>query len=103
MSGKTEKVRGKYTKSSMLFYFLRGSVHFFIISILSAFLVTLAEMLMPQLIRFTVDSVIGSAEPDLPGFFEHAAPVLWRCRVSQGTFAYYRIDNYFIGGFCSGL
>lgn len=68
MSGKTEKVRGEYTKSSMLFYFLRGSVHFFIISILSAFLVTLAEMLMPQLIRFTVDSVIGSAEPDLPGF-----------------------------------
>ena len=102
MSGKTEKVRGKYTKSSMLFYFLRGSVHFFIISILSVFLVTLAEMLMPQLIRFTVDSVIGSAAGSA-WIFEHAAPVLWRCRVSQGTFAYYRIDNYFIGGFCSGL
>ena len=60
--------KGRFNKATMILYFLQGSVHFFVISILSAFGVTLLEMLVPQLIRFTVDSVIGSAEPDLPGF-----------------------------------
>ena len=60
--------KGRFNKATMILYFLQGSVHFFVISILSAFGVTLLEMLVPQLIRFTVDSVIGSAEPDLPSF-----------------------------------
>ena len=53
--------KGRFNKATMILYFLQGSVHFFVISILSAFGVTLLEMLVPQLIRFTVDSVIGSA------------------------------------------
>lgn len=63
-----EPIAGRYTKTSMILHFLEGSVHFFVISILGAFCVTLLEMLVPQLIRFTVDSVIGNEVPSLPGF-----------------------------------
>jgi ATP-binding cassette subfamily B protein len=61
-----ETPTGQFSKISMILHFLKGSIHFFVISILSAFLVTMTEMLIPQLIRFTVDSVIGTTEPDLP-------------------------------------
>lgn len=53
----------KYTKSSLIAHFLRGSLHFFVISTLSAFIVILLEMFIPQIVRFTVDSVIGTEEP----------------------------------------
>lgn len=75
--------KGRFNKATMILYFLQGSVHFFVISILSAFGVTLLEMLVPQLIRFTVDSVIGSAEPDLPGF-------MTRMLLSMGGVSYLR-------------
>ena len=63
-----EPIAGRYTKTTMILHFLEGSIHFFVISILGAFCVTLLEMLVPQLIRFTVDSVIGNEAPSLPGF-----------------------------------
>ena len=58
----------KYTKVSLVLEFLKGNLHFFAISIVSALLVTALEMLSPQLIRTTVDSVIGTEKLDLPGF-----------------------------------
>ena len=45
---------------------LRGSVRYFILCILSGILLTACEMVIPQVIRVTVDSVIGSAPVDLP-------------------------------------
>lgn len=57
----------KYTKTSLIMHFLKGSVRFFVISTVVAFAVTLFEMLIPQLVRFTVDSVIGNETPS--GFF----------------------------------
>ena len=50
----------------MLAFFLRGSTHLFVISILTAVLLTGIEMLIPQIVGFTVDSVIGDKAPDLP-------------------------------------
>ena len=58
----------KYTKVSLVLDFLKGNVHLFIISIFSALAVTGLEMLSPQLIRTTVDSVIGNEPMDLPKF-----------------------------------
>ena len=58
----------KYTKISLILDFLKGSKHFFVISILSAMTVTALDMLSPQLIRTTVDSIIGNEELKLPGF-----------------------------------
>ncbi len=57
-----------YTKISLILDFLKGSKHFFVISILSAMTVTALDMLSPQLIRTTVDSIIGSEALKLPGF-----------------------------------
>ena len=58
----------QYTKVSLVADFLKGNLHYFIISILSALVVTGFDMVTPQLIRSTVDSVIGSEPLDLPGF-----------------------------------
>ncbi len=62
----------KYTKPGLVFEFLKGSTHFFVISILSAIMVTGLDMISPQLIRLTVDSVLGSAPLDLPDFLMKA-------------------------------
>ncbi len=56
----------KYTKPGLVLEFLKGSTHFFIISILSAIMVTGLDMISPQLIRLTVDSVLGTTPLDLP-------------------------------------
>lgn len=57
----------KYTKLSFVWDFLNGSKRFFVISIAAGMLVNLFEMIVPQIIRSTVDSVIGDAPLDLPG------------------------------------
>lgn len=56
----------RYTKSSLIIHFLHGNLHFFILSILAAFGVTLLEMILPQVIRSTVDSVIGTEPFSFP-------------------------------------
>ena len=45
---------------------LHGSLGYFTVCILAGLLLTASEMIIPQVIRVTVDSVIGSAPPDLP-------------------------------------
>ena len=57
-----------YTKVSLILTFLRGSIKFFVISIVSALCLTGLDMLSPQLIRTTVDSVLGDTPLNLPGF-----------------------------------
>ena len=50
----------------MIAYFLKGSVRYFASGAVCAVLVALFDLLSPQLISFTVDSLIGSEEPVLP-------------------------------------
>ena len=57
---------GKYTKVSLVLAFLKGNIRYFIISILSAMVVTGLDMISPQLIRTTVDSVLGAEPLELP-------------------------------------
>ena len=57
-----------YTKSSLILAFLRGSIKYFVISIVAALCLTGLDMLSPQLIRTTVDSILGNNELKLPGF-----------------------------------
>ena len=47
---------------------LRGSVRYFILCILAGVVLSACEMVIPQVIRVTVDSVIGDAPVDLPGW-----------------------------------
>ena len=50
--------------------FLKNSKRWFVLSTVSALLVSVCELISPQIVRFTVDSVIGNEPPDLP------APIL---------------------------
>ncbi len=61
----------KYSKVSLVIDFLKGNLHYFVISILAAMLVTGLDMISPQIIRTTVDSIIGTKEMDLPDFLMH--------------------------------
>ncbi len=57
----------KQSKLSLLKLFLRGSLRYFVLGIACALGVTLTDLLRPQIIRFTVDSVLGSEPINLPG------------------------------------
>ena len=57
----------KQNSERRLFLFLlEGSRRYFILGILAALLMTFCDMLIPQMLRVTVDSCIGDAEPELP-------------------------------------
>ena len=87
---KPETGRPPYTKVSLILYFLRGSIPYFVISILSALCVTGLDMLSPQLIRTTVDSILGGNELKLPSFLMNWA-------ASAGGVAYLRSHLWLIG------
>lgn len=53
--------------------FMQGSKRWFVLGLAASLLVTLIEMLNPQIIRATVDSIIGEEPFDLPAFL--LAPV----------------------------
>ena len=55
-------------KLGLLWQFLKGSKRFFFLSILSAAVTALADMLQPQIIRAAVDCAIGGKEADFPPF-----------------------------------
>ena len=88
--------RPSYTKVSLILTFLRGSVKYFVISILAALCVTGLDMLSPQLIRTTVDSVLGDNALNLPGF-------LMNLINRVGGVGYLRDHLWLIGGVILGL
>ena len=65
-SKKTDTQRKE--KAALLWRFLKGSKRFFLATILSAAVTTLADMLQPQIIRAAVDCAIGGKEGDFPPF-----------------------------------
>ncbi len=84
---KTEKRMEKKRKTALILRFLKGSKHLFAISILMAALSALADMVTPQIIRISVDRVIGDEEAvyselvmkivDRFGGFEYLGAHLW--------------------------
>ena len=80
----------KFTKVSLVVEFLKGNLHYFVISIVAALLVTGLDMISPQLIRTTVDSVIGTKEMELPKFVMDMI-------VSIGGVSYLRENIWIIG------
>ena len=57
-------------KIGLILHHLSGNWCFFIGAILLAYLNTICNAVIPQIISVTVDSVLGTKEPDLPGFFQ---------------------------------
>ncbi len=56
----------KYSKLSLITFFLKGSVYLFIISITASLLLSAAQMIIPRIISTVVDSVIGTKAPEFP-------------------------------------
>ena len=72
---------------ALIWRFLKGSRLMFLISILCAVGTALSDMINPQIIRITIDNILGGKEPDLPdavlslidrlGGFSYLADHLW--------------------------
>lgn len=58
----------QYTNLSLVWEFLKGSRRYFAVSIISILLVNTLDMLIPQIIRTAVDSIIGTSGLDVPAF-----------------------------------
>ncbi len=69
--------------------FMRGSVGFFVTSIIAALLLALLDTLSPKIISVTVDSVLGSEPAELP---EWAISII----NSLGGFEYFRHHLYYV-------
>ena len=65
----------KAFQRKLLWDFLKGSKLFFIVSMVSAAVAALADMVSPQIIRAAVDNVLGGKEGKLPFFLD--APIKW--------------------------
>ena len=65
----------KAFQRQLLWRFLKGSKLFFIVSMVSAAVAALADMVSPQIIRAAVDNVLGGKEGKLPFFLD--APIKW--------------------------
>ncbi len=67
------------SSASLVMYFLKGSTGFFLLSMVFASAVSFLDMVLPGMISFTVDSVIGDKTPNLPAsvllWFENAGGV----------------------------
>lgn len=50
----------------MLSAFLKGSRFYFLLTVFSTVMIAFSDMLLPQIIRVTIDSVLGSSPPDVP-------------------------------------
>ncbi len=63
---KEKTVKSGKTKLKLLANFLKGSKWFFAVSIVSSLIVALIDTVNPQIIRYTVDCVLGNKKSDLP-------------------------------------
>lgn len=88
---KPEAGRLPYTKVSLILDLLRGSIRYFVISIFSALCVTGLDMLSPQLIRTTVDCILGDNELKVPGLVQNLVGQI-------GGVEYLRGHLWLIGG-----
>ena len=63
-------------KAHLIVRFLRGSIHYFVVALLCACLGMVFNALTPQVIRLTVDSILGAEQPSLLLFLISVLPLL---------------------------
>ena len=81
-----QKKTGKW---KLISRFLKGNVHMFVLVFIFSMLNTLFNALTPQIVRISVDSVIGGADWQLPG--------VDRRYFSSGKYPTERMARSFIG------
>ena len=77
-------------KVQLIVRFLRGSIHYFVVALLCACLGMVFNALTPQVIRLTVDSILGAEQPSLPAFLQPLLPHAAFARVGVVRQAYPR-------------
>ena len=60
------KKQKQMSRSGLLFMFLKGSKRYYVLAMAASLMVSLTEMITPQFIRLTVDSVIGFEPLSVP-------------------------------------
>lgn len=70
-------------KSNLLWFFLKGTKNYFLLTIIFAGITALADMIQPQIIRATVDNVIGGKPSEFSQWVNDAIEKL-------GGFAYFK-------------
>lgn len=76
MSKRHKKDRGGGRKAALVWGFLEGSRMLFLTSVIFAALMTLADMIIPQIIRAAIDNAIGGQPPKLPEFVIRAVDAI---------------------------
>ena len=76
-----EKQQPKINKTALIWRFLEGSKSMFVLSMVMASLMALADMITPQIIRAAVDNAIGGNEPTF-------GPAVMKLVDAVGGFAY---------------
>ena len=71
---KNEKRAVSRRRTGLILHFLRGNAHLFLIALVFSMLNTVFNALTPQIIRITVDSIIGGAPAAIPGFIKGIVP-----------------------------
>ena len=86
--------------------FLKGSLHLFVLGVFASAVVSLADMLTPQILRMAIDNAIGGLEPDYPawvmrivdafGGFSHLGQQLWIMALALIVIALFRAASQFL-------
>ena len=64
----SSKKQGIFPNSiRLIFFFLKGSIGLFALSMIFAALTSFLDMMLPRVISFTVDSIIGEKAPGIAG------------------------------------
>ena len=89
-----------------LMRFLKGSLHLFVLGIFASAVVSLADMLTPQILRMAIDNAIGGLEPDYPawvmrivdafGGFSRLGQQLWIMALALIVIALFRAVSQFL-------
>ncbi|MBQ1888174.1 MAG: ABC transporter ATP-binding protein [Firmicutes bacterium] len=92
----------------LLWTFLKGSKRWFIFGVIASSLVSLADMVSPQIIRAAIDKALGGLEPDLPGWavaladrfggFEYLGEHLWIMAAALALIAVIRNGAQYLVG-----
>ena len=102
---KEEKAQSK-DRVKLIMEFLKGSMGFFAVSILCAAVTALADMYTPQIIRITIDNVIGKSTEnigagaqkliDLAGGLEHIRQNIWIMAAAVMVVALFKVVSQYL-------
>ena len=101
----------KRSKGNLLWRFMKGSKLMFLISMLAAVLSALADMLTPQIVRISVDTILSGEEADLPqwvtsladrlGGFSYIADHMWIMAIAILLVAVLKVTGLYTNRVCN--